>query len=83
MLGVLIVIAILVQFRNIAGAIDHSLALAFYGILLTGSGFLLVRMWRKRLEPNQVHRPPSQIDVLPPRWRRWVLDEDQPPRNSS
>ena len=82
MLGVLILIAIVVQFRNAADAIDHFAALAFFAVMLVGSGFLLVCMWHKRLDPDQLHGPPSQIDLLPPRWRRWVLDEDPPPPNS-
>jgi positive regulator of sigma E activity len=83
MLASLMVIGLLLQLRNTAPLIDHVLVLAFFAILLSGSAFLLVRMWRKRLDPKQLHRPPSQIDLLPRRWRRWVLDEDQPPPNSN
>jgi hypothetical protein len=83
MFGALVVIAVLVQFRTTAGAIDHFLALAYYAIFLVGSGYLLVGMWQRRLEPNQLHRPPQQTDLLPASWRRWVFDEDQPPRNSN
>ena len=80
MLGVLMVIGVLVQFRSAAGAIDHVLALAFYAVLLAGSAFLLIRAWHTRHDPGRVHRPFSQIDLFPPRWRRWVLDEDAPPK---
>ena len=80
MFGVLMLIGVLLQVRSAAGAIDHVLALAFYAGLLGGSVFLLVRMWRTRHDPGQLHRPFSQIDLFPPRWRRWVLDEDPPPK---
>ena len=80
MFGVLMLIGVLLQFRSAAGAIDHVLAVAFYAVLLGGSGFLLVRMWRTRNDPSLVHRPFSQIDLFPLRWRRWVLDEDPPPK---
>jgi hypothetical protein len=77
-IGFLLVFGILAaadKHHGIISVIWVALLLAF---LLIGSVANLIRMWRSRGTPNEfwksAHR--GQIGFLPPKWRRWVLGED-------
>jgi len=79
----MIVFGLLLQLGKIAGIVDSVQVWALLLFLVSGSVIVLARMWRMRLKPAQLRRPPYQIDLLSPSWRRWVLDEDQRPKNSN
>lgn len=52
-------------------------AIAFIGLgfFLIGSIVALLRIWKERGNP-EANTFPTQISVLPKKWQRWVLGED-------
>ena len=78
-IGFLLVFGILVELDKGSGIISNALRALLWALLLIGSVVILIRMWRTRGSPkfwNSAHG--GQIAVLPPKWRRWVLGEDDP-----
>jgi hypothetical protein len=60
----------------------HLLAIAIVAPSVVGSIFLLIRRSLLPKDAPELRRPPSQVDLLPARWRRWVLDEAQPRKSA-
>jgi hypothetical protein len=59
-------------------ALWAALLLTFF---LIGSVAIFIRMWRTRGNPDDFWKSADrlgQIGFLPPKWRRWVLGEDDP-----
>jgi hypothetical protein len=79
-IGFLLVFGILVELDKGSGIINYALRVLLWAFLLIGSVVILIRMWRTRGRPaefwNSAHG--GQIAILPPKWRRWVLGEDDP-----
>ncbi|HEY3777066.1 MAG TPA: hypothetical protein VGL35_03325 [Rhizomicrobium sp.] len=61
--------------------LDRIIALAILAYFVGGSAVLVVRRLRLPKDSPELRRPPAQIDLLPARWRRWVLGKRRP-RNS-
>lgn len=62
--------------------LDHLVTLAIVAGFVGGSVVLLVRRSLVAKDSPELRRPPSQTDLLPASWRRWVLDGDER-RNSN
>lgn len=45
------------------------------GLVFVGSTIALLRIWKERRSPEATTFP-SQVSVLPRKWRRWILGED-------
>jgi hypothetical protein len=79
-IGFLLVFGILTAADKRYGIISVLWVALLLAFLLIGSVANLIRMWRTRGTPNEfwksAHR--GQIGFLPPKWRRWVLGEDDP-----
>jgi protein-S-isoprenylcysteine O-methyltransferase Ste14 len=70
--GFLFVVGISVELRS--GIINY----AVWAFLLISSVGILIRMWRRRGSPDEFWKSAhgGQIAFLPPKWRRWILGED-------
>lgn len=71
-MGFLFVVGISVELRS--GIINY----AVWAFLLIGSVVILFRMWRTRGSPDEFWKSAhgGQLAFLPPKWRSWVLGED-------
>lgn len=56
--------------------LDFALAIAIKALFIGASLVLLVRAFWKR-DPGELSR--GQIGLLPKRWQRWALGEDESP----
>jgi hypothetical protein len=74
--GFLLVVASSIKFR----IIEHAVTVLLLAFLLIGSVVILIRMWRTRGSLDQFWKSAhgGQTAFLPPKWRRWVLGEDDP-----
>jgi hypothetical protein len=77
-LGSHIVIALLAKLDNGSGLINRARRGLFWTFILRGSALVLIRTWRARGNPDELRTVThgGQVGVLPPKWRRWVLGED-------
>jgi len=57
-------------------ALNSAIGLLGLGFVLVGSAVALWRSWKERGNP-QASTFPSQVSVLPRKWRKWVLGEDK------
>jgi hypothetical protein len=77
--GFLVVFGVLVELDKGSRAVGVLWITLWCTFLLIASVLVLIRMWRMRGSPDEfwksAHRG-GQIGVLPPKWRRWVLGED-------
>jgi hypothetical protein len=72
------VIGILIELNRISSITDRVLLFLWLAFLVLGSVILLVRGWRVRNNPVELQRAlhGGQLGILPRKWRRWVLGED-------
>jgi hypothetical protein len=55
--------------------LNAAIAFLGLGLFLVGSVVALLRIWRERGNP-EANTFPSVISVLPKKWQKWVLGED-------
>lgn len=79
-IGFLLISGILAELDKGSGIINNALRVLLWAFLLIGSVGILIRMWRTRGSPDGFWKSAhgGQIAILPPRWRRWLLGEDDP-----
>jgi hypothetical protein len=79
-IGFLLVFGILVQMDKGSGIINYALRVLWWAFLLIGSIVILIRMWRTRGSLDKFWKSAhgGQVGILPSKWRRWVLGEDDP-----
>jgi hypothetical protein len=78
--GFLLVFGILVELAKDAPGLRVVWAVFWFVFLLIGSAGIFIHMWRRRGSRDQFwkYAHGGQIAFLPPKWRRWVLGEDDP-----
>ena len=78
--GFCILFSVMVALNQAGGHFDSFVPDAVLGFFLFGSFIIVVRMWRSRGDRKEFWRTAhwGQLSVLPPKWRRWVLGEDDP-----
>jgi hypothetical protein len=59
--------------------LDNLLALAICAVYLAGSAVLVLRALLARGSARRRAFSCGELALLPRRWRRWVLDERDPP----
>ena len=74
-----LVLGLLLQLDKGSGTIDKLVKLTWLAFMLLGSAFAVVSIWRKRGTRRKSSL--SQIAFLPLSWQRWILDEDQLPKD--
>jgi hypothetical protein len=78
-IGFLLVFGILAELDKSSHVLRVLWLALWLTFLLIASVVILIRMWRRRGDPGEfwklAHRG-GQIGLLPPKWRRWVLGED-------
>lgn len=55
--------------------LNSAIGLLGIGLILVGSLVALWRGWKERSNPQTTF--PSQVTVLPRKWQKWVLGEDE------
>jgi hypothetical protein len=57
-------------------ALNSAIGLLGIGFIIIGSIVALWRSWKERGNP-QASTFPSQVSVLPRKWQKWILGEDE------
>jgi hypothetical protein len=77
-LGVVVLIGMLAHIDERTGYLNRVLQLVWWGCIIAGSVIVLFRMARARRDPDRAATTAhsGMLSLLPPRWQRWILDED-------
>jgi hypothetical protein len=78
--GMVVLIGMLAGIDQGSGPLREVLRIVWWGFIVLGAAIVLIRMWHKHHPSDDPARGGlgAMIGALPPRWRRWILDETEP-----